>query len=53
MSSELGDAHIAYREVQELHEDIERIEKTLNELAQLSNDVRALHFQIAELLIAV
>lgn len=34
-----GEARSAYREVQERHEDIKRIEKTLTELAQLFNDV--------------
>jgi len=32
----------AYREVQERHEDIKRIEKTLTELAQLFNDMSVL-----------
>ena len=35
----MGEARSAYREVQERHEDIKRIEKTLTELAQLFNDV--------------
>jgi syntaxin 1B/2/3 len=30
----------AYREVQQRHQDIQRIEQTLTELAQLFNDVR-------------
>ena len=39
-SNRLGQARSAYREVQERHEDIKRIERTLTELAQLFNDVR-------------
>lgn len=39
MDSRVGDSRAAYREVQERHEDIKRIEKTLGELAQLFNDV--------------
>lgn len=39
-SNRYGQAQSAYREVQERHEDIRRIEKTLTELAQLFNDVR-------------
>lgn len=39
-SNRYGEARSAYREVQERHEDIKRIEKTLTELAQLFNDVR-------------
>ena len=38
-SNRLGQARSAYREVQERHEDIKRIERTLTELAQLFNDV--------------
>ena len=38
-SNRYGEARSAYREVQERHEDIKRIEKTLTELAQLFNDV--------------
>lgn len=34
-----GEARSAYKEVQERHEDIKRIERTLTELAQLFNDV--------------
>lgn len=37
-----GEAKSAYREVQERHEDIKRIEKTLTELAQLFNDMSIL-----------
>ena len=41
-SNRYGESRAAYREVQERHEDIKRIEKTLGELAQLFNDVGAL-----------
>lgn len=40
MNSQFSDAQNTYREVQERHEDIKRIERTLAELAQLFNDVR-------------
>ena len=39
MDSRFTTSRAAYREVQERHEDIKRIEKTLGELAQLFNDV--------------
>jgi syntaxin 1B/2/3 len=39
-SNRYGESRAAYREVQERHQDIQRIEKTLGELAQLFNDVR-------------
>lgn len=42
MDSRFTASRAAYREVQERHEDIKRIEKTLAELAQLFNDVSAL-----------
>jgi syntaxin 1B/2/3 len=38
-SNRYGESRAAYREVQERHEDIKRIESTLAELAQLFNDV--------------
>lgn len=38
-SNRYGESRAAYREVQERHEDIKRIEQTLAELAQLFNDV--------------
>lgn len=38
-SNRYGEARTAYREVQERHEDIKRIEKTITELAQLFNDM--------------
>jgi hypothetical protein len=39
-SNRYGQANSAYKEVQQRHEDIKRIEQTLAELAQLFNDVR-------------
>ncbi|TFK29835.1 syntaxin [Coprinopsis marcescibilis] len=42
MNSRFTEAQSAYREVQERHEDIKRIEKTLSELAQLFNDMSIL-----------
>ncbi|EAU88609.2 syntaxin [Coprinopsis cinerea okayama7 len=42
MNSQFTNAQMAYREVQERHEDIKRIEKTLAELAQLFNDMSIL-----------
>lgn len=44
MNNRYTDSRAAYREVQERHEDIKRIEKTLAELAQLFNDVRSISF---------
>jgi len=41
-SNRYGESRAAYREVQERHEDIKRIEKTLTELAQLFNDMSVL-----------
>jgi len=41
-SNRYGASRAAYREVQERHEDIKRIEKTLGELAQLFNDMSIL-----------
>lgn len=38
-SNRIGQSRAAYKEVQERHEDIKRIERTLGELAQLFNDV--------------
>ena len=43
-SNRYGESRAAYREVQERHEDIKRIESTLAELAQLFNDVSRTHF---------
>lgn len=41
-STSYGASRAAYREVQERHEDIKRIERTLTELAQLFNDMSIL-----------
>ncbi|OBZ75843.1 Syntaxin-like protein psy1 [Grifola frondosa] len=41
-SNRYGEARSAYNEVQERHEDIKRIEKTITELAQLFNDMSVL-----------
>ncbi|KAH7914978.1 t-SNARE [Hygrophoropsis aurantiaca] len=38
-SNRYGDSRAAYREVQERHQDIKRIEQTIAELAQLFNDM--------------
>lgn len=38
-SNRYGESRAAYREVQERHEDIKRIERTMAELAQLFNDM--------------
>ncbi|KAF8969982.1 syntaxin [Flammula alnicola] len=42
MNSRYTSSQAAYREVQERHEDIKRIERTLAELAQLFNDMSVL-----------
>ncbi|KAF8902030.1 t-SNARE [Gymnopilus junonius] len=42
MNSRHTESRAAYREVQERHEDIKRIERTLAELAQLFNDMSVL-----------
>ncbi|KAF9069885.1 t-SNARE [Rhodocollybia butyracea] len=41
-SNRFGESRTAYREVQERHKDIKRIEQTLGELAQLFNDMSVL-----------
>jgi len=41
-SNRYGESRTAYREVQERHEAVKRIEKTLTELAQLFNDMSVL-----------
>ena len=38
-STKYSQSRTAYREVQDRHEDIKKIERTLEELAQLFNDV--------------
>jgi len=50
MNSRYTDSRAAYQEVQERHEDIKRIEKTLAELAQLFNDMSVLVEQQNEVL---
>lgn len=52
-SNRYGGATAAYREVQERHEDIKRIEKTLGELAQLFNDMSVLVEQQDETINAI
>lgn len=42
LNSRFTESRAAYREVQERHEDIKRIEQTLGELAQLFNDMSVL-----------
>ena len=39
-SSRYGESRVAYREVQQRHDDVKKIERTLTELAQLFSDVR-------------
>ncbi|KAG9097762.1 Plasma membrane t-SNARE, secretory vesicle fusion [Ceratobasidium sp. 370] len=39
-SNRYGESRLAYREVQQRHDDVKKIEKTLTELAQLFSDVR-------------
>jgi len=41
-SNEYGQSKAAYKEVQERHQDIKQIEKTITELAQLFQDVCSL-----------
>ncbi|TFK42689.1 t-SNARE [Crucibulum laeve] len=52
-SNRYGESRAAYREVQERHEDIKRIEKTLGELAQLFNDMSVLVEQQDETINAI
>jgi syntaxin 1B/2/3 len=52
-SNRYGESRAAYREVQERHEDIKRIEQTLTELAQLFNDMSVLVEQQDETITAV
>lgn len=44
MGNRYADSQNAYREVQQRHEEIKKIEQTLVELAQLFNDVRFTQF---------
>ena len=39
LNNRYGEGRAAYQEVQERHKDIQKIERTLTELAQLFNDV--------------
>ncbi|KAI0807449.1 t-SNARE [Fomes fomentarius] len=41
-STRYGESRVAYREVQDRHHDIQKIEQTLEELAQLFNDMSVL-----------
>ncbi|KAI0780797.1 t-SNARE [Trametes elegans] len=41
-STRYGESRMAYREVQDRHQDIKKIERTLEELAQLFNDMSVL-----------
>ncbi|PIL24120.1 transporter [Ganoderma sinense ZZ0214-1] len=41
-STQYGESRVAYREVQDRHHDIQKIERTLEELAQLFNDMSVL-----------
>ncbi|KAK7467031.1 hypothetical protein VKT23_004093 [Stygiomarasmius scandens] len=52
-SNRYGESRAAYREVQERHEDIKRIEKTLGELAQLFNDMSVLVEQQDETIVNI
>ncbi|KAF8921395.1 t-SNARE [Mucidula mucida] len=52
-SNRYGESRAAYREVQERHADIKRIEKTLGELAQLFNDMSVLVEQQDETINAI
>jgi len=52
-STSFGESRAAYREVQERHEDIKRIERTLTELAQLFNDMSILVEQQDETINAI
>jgi len=52
-STSYGASRAAYREVQERHEDIKRIERTLTELAQLFNDMSILVEQQDETINAI
>jgi len=52
-SNTFGESRAAYREVQERHEDIKRIERTLTELAQLFNDMSILVEQQDETINAI
>lgn len=53
LQSRSGESRAAYREVQERHEDIQRIERTIGELAQLFNDMSVLVEQQEETIDAI
>lgn len=48
-SGAYGQSRVAYREVQDRHEDIKKIERTLEELAQLFNDVSLFNLELARI----
>ncbi|KAF8503496.1 t-SNARE [Russula emetica] len=52
-STRYGESRAAYREVQERHEDIRKIERTLTELAQLFNDMDVLVNQQEDVINAI
>ncbi|KAI0273696.1 t-SNARE [Gloeopeniophorella convolvens] len=52
-STAYGPTRAAYREVQERHEDIRKIERTLGELAQMFNDMDALVAQQDDTIVAI
>jgi len=52
-STRYGESRAAYREVQERHEDIRKIERTLAELAQLFNDMDILVTQQDDMINAI
>jgi len=52
-STRYGESRAAYREVQERHEDIRKIERTLAELAQLFNDMDVLVNQQEDVINAI
>ncbi|KAF8136719.1 t-SNARE [Boletus edulis] len=49
-SNRYGESRAAYREVQERHQDIQRIEQTIAELAQLFNDMSIMVEQQSEVI---
>jgi hypothetical protein len=52
-SNRFGQYRAAYQEVQERHEDIQRIERTLGELAQLFSDVSTFFLPLLHLIIVL
>jgi len=53
LNARYGESRAAYREVQERHEDIKKIEKTLVELAQLFNDMSVIVEQQNDTIVAI